>query len=164
MTLPSSGSLALSAVQTEFGGSNPISMSEYYAGGVNVPANTSGVNGAVPSSGTISMSKFYGTSDIAFTPDGGLTAGAAQPLYDYQIYPNSAAVTITCSQSATWTWTKSGNTNSGASVASGGTATSITFTLQSGQSQIRQTVFTVSAVCGDVTRYWTVTLSTEGTV
>lgn len=63
MPIPSSGALTLSAIQTEFGGANPISLSEYYAGGANVPAGTSGVNGAVPSSGAISMSRFYGTSD-----------------------------------------------------------------------------------------------------
>lgn len=33
MTLPSSGALSLSQLQTEFGGINPVSMSEYYAGG-----------------------------------------------------------------------------------------------------------------------------------
>ena len=64
MTLQTSGAISLSQVQTEFGGSNPISMSEYYAGGSYVPAGTSGTNGAVPSSGAVSMSKFYGTSAI----------------------------------------------------------------------------------------------------
>jgi hypothetical protein len=43
MTLPSTGALSLSQVQTEFGGSNPISMSEYYAGGARVAAGASGV-------------------------------------------------------------------------------------------------------------------------
>ena len=40
MTLPSSGTLSLSQIQTEFTGSNPISMSEYYKSGNNgyVPA------------------------------------------------------------------------------------------------------------------------------
>jgi len=64
MTLPSSGPLSLSDIQTEFGGSNPISLSEYYAGGAYVPAGTTGTNGPVPSSGTISISNFYGTSNI----------------------------------------------------------------------------------------------------
>ena len=63
MTLPTSGILTLSDIQTEFGGSNPIGLSEYYAGGSYVPAGTSGTNGAVPSSGTISISSFYGTSN-----------------------------------------------------------------------------------------------------
>jgi len=62
MTLPTSGPLSLSDIQTEFGGSNPISLNEYYAGGSYVPAGTTGTNGAVPSSGTISISNFYGTS------------------------------------------------------------------------------------------------------
>ncbi len=63
MPLPSSGPLALSQIQTEFGGSNPISLSEYYAGGSFVPAGTTGTFGAVPSSGTISIRNFYGTSN-----------------------------------------------------------------------------------------------------
>lgn len=60
MTLPNSGPLALSSIQGEFGGSNPISLSEYYRGGPLVAAipNTS----PIPSSGTISVSNFYGTS------------------------------------------------------------------------------------------------------
>lgn len=62
MTLPSSGPLTLTDIQTEFGGSNPISLSEYYAGGANVPAGTSGTYGAVPSSGAISIQNFYGTA------------------------------------------------------------------------------------------------------
>ena len=63
MTLPSSGPLSLSDIQGEFGGSNPISLNEYYAGGANVPAGTSGTYGAVPSSGTISVRNFYGTTN-----------------------------------------------------------------------------------------------------
>jgi hypothetical protein len=64
MTLQSSGAIKFSEIQTEFGGSNPVSASEYYAGGTNVPSGTSGVNGAVPASGTIAMSKYYGTSAV----------------------------------------------------------------------------------------------------
>jgi hypothetical protein len=64
MTLPSSGPLTLADIQTEFGGSNPISLSEYYAGGAYVPAGTSGTYGAVPSSGAISIQNFYGTSSV----------------------------------------------------------------------------------------------------
>ena len=66
MAVKSSGSLAFSEIQTEFTGSNPISLSEYYANGAYVPAGTTGINGAVPSSGPISVSKFYGT--VKFTP------------------------------------------------------------------------------------------------
>ena len=64
MTLQTSGAITLAQIQTEFGGANPISMNEYYAGGTYVPSGTSGTNGAVPSSGQISFSQFYGTSDF----------------------------------------------------------------------------------------------------
>ena len=65
MAMPNSGSpISFSQMQTEFGGTNPISLSEYYAGGANVPSGTTGTNGAVPASSTIGMSKFYGTSDL----------------------------------------------------------------------------------------------------
>lgn len=163
MTLQSSGAISLSQIQTEFGGANPIGMSEYYAGGANVPGSTSGVNGAVPASGAISVSKFYGTSDVAFTPSGGASAGSPQALGDFATYPATATETISCNQTATWTWTRSGSTQGGASIATGGTGTSITFTLPSSNTANRNTVYTVSATAGGLTRYWTVTLDTETT-
>ena len=63
MTLPNSGALSLSQIQSEFGGSNPIGLNEYYRGGANVPVhgNTTGI----PSSGTISINQFYGKSNSA---------------------------------------------------------------------------------------------------
>jgi len=51
MTLQSSGAISLADVQTEFGGSNPIGINEYY-----------GVASGVPASGTISLYDFYGKS------------------------------------------------------------------------------------------------------
>lgn len=63
MALPSSGPLTLSAIQTEFGGSSPTSLTEYYAGGGLVPSGTSGTNGPVPSSGAIRIQNFYGTQN-----------------------------------------------------------------------------------------------------
>ena len=64
MALPSSGPLSINDIAGEFGGSTPHAMSEYYAGGGLVPAGTSGTYGAVPSSGTISIQNFYGTSNF----------------------------------------------------------------------------------------------------
>lgn len=58
MALQSSGPISLGDIQTEFGGSNPISISEYY-----------GADTGVPGSGTISISDFYGTSNTDVTPD-----------------------------------------------------------------------------------------------
>ena len=51
MTLQSSGAISLADIQTEFGGSNPIGINEYY-----------GVAAGVPASGTISLNNFYGKS------------------------------------------------------------------------------------------------------
>lgn len=59
MALPTSGAIKLSEIQSEFGGTNPVSLSEYYSGGSFVPASTSGV----PASGEISVGDFYGASN-----------------------------------------------------------------------------------------------------
>lgn len=75
MTITTSGSLAMSAIQSEFGGTNPISMSEYYAGGALVPSGVSGVNGAIPSSGQVSMSKYYGASSSGVSLNPNYTTG-----------------------------------------------------------------------------------------
>lgn len=62
MPLPTSGALSLNDIKGEFGGPTSPSLGDYYAGGTYVPAGTSGTNGAVPSSGAISIGSFYGTS------------------------------------------------------------------------------------------------------
>lgn len=59
MAIPSSGPLTLAQIQTEFGGTNPINLSEYYRNGGYVTGN----NTTVPTSGAISLSNFYGTSN-----------------------------------------------------------------------------------------------------
>jgi hypothetical protein len=66
MTLPVyPNSISMSQIQTEFGGSNPISLSEYYRGGANVPSGTSdGGRGLIATSGAISMDTFHGTSAL----------------------------------------------------------------------------------------------------
>lgn len=53
MALPSSGQISLLQIATEFGGTVPHSLSEYY-----------GAAAGVPASGTISFSHFYGKSAI----------------------------------------------------------------------------------------------------
>jgi len=60
MALQSSGTITLAQIQAEFGGSNPISLSEYYRNGSYVTSN----NTSVPTSGDISVSNFYGASKI----------------------------------------------------------------------------------------------------
>lgn len=61
MALQSSGSISLSQIQTEHGGSNPISLSEYYQNAS--PDLVTSNNTGVPNTGSsISISNFYGTS------------------------------------------------------------------------------------------------------
>ena len=60
MALQSSGAIKLSEIQSEFGGSNPISLSEYYRNGSYTTSNNTGV----PTSGQISVSDFYGGTNI----------------------------------------------------------------------------------------------------
>jgi len=63
-TLGLLGSLNRSIV-TEYGGSTPHSLSEYYSGGSNVPAGTADGDGnVIPTSGTISMSDFFDTTKV----------------------------------------------------------------------------------------------------
>lgn len=63
MTLPASGPISLSQIQAEFGGAQPISLSEYYRGGPNVPAVSTTTT--IPASGTISFDQFHGEADTA---------------------------------------------------------------------------------------------------
>ena len=64
MALQSSGAISLNDIQTEFGGTNPISMSEYYRGGAYVTDNNTGV----PTSGAININGFYGgTKQFSYT-------------------------------------------------------------------------------------------------
>lgn len=64
MAIPN-GPLSLSDIQAAFGGSNPISLSEYYRGGALVPIGTatSPIDGVpISTSGTIRMGMFRGVS------------------------------------------------------------------------------------------------------
>jgi hypothetical protein len=59
MVLPGSN-VSLGLIQGEFGGVTPISLIEYYAGGLYVPSGTSGI----PTAGLISFSNFLGKSNV----------------------------------------------------------------------------------------------------
>ena len=64
MATPSSGEFKLQDIVTEFGGDAPHGLTEYYAGGSNVGSGTQNAQGqAVPSSGEIKLTDFYGTSN-----------------------------------------------------------------------------------------------------
>jgi len=72
MTIQPSGPISLSDLQTEFGGSNPISLNEYYRGGGTIPLNypTNIANGSIPLSGQNSLGNYYNTlSDFYMAGD-----------------------------------------------------------------------------------------------
>lgn len=85
MALQTSGAISLANIQTEFGGSNPISLSEYY-----------GVASGVPGSGTISLGDFYGKS--SYTAISGVTASPNPSRNSGSRY--NAFVTVTASSTA----------------------------------------------------------------
>lgn len=62
MPIPGPGTaISMTTIATEFGGTVPHSLSEYYRGGGLVP-NTPG-NAAIPTSGQIAMNNFYGSAN-----------------------------------------------------------------------------------------------------
>jgi hypothetical protein len=72
MAIPSSGPISLQTIQDEFGGSHPISLSEYYG------------SDTVPTSGAISISNFYGTSSV--TP---VTVTITSNTNNYTLQPSA---------------------------------------------------------------------------
>lgn len=68
MALQTSGAISLSQVQSEFGGSNPISMSEYYRGGSYVPTSITSAAGTYTSYyGTQSSPAYYWLNSLGTT-------------------------------------------------------------------------------------------------
>lgn len=60
-TIPSA--IALTDIQTEFGGSNPIAINEYYSGGTYVPSGTANATSVtIPTTGQIAFSNFSGAA------------------------------------------------------------------------------------------------------
>lgn len=94
MALPSSGVIRLTDIQTEFGGSNPIGLDEYYRNGSYVSSN----NTNVPTSGAISLSNFYNSYFLVTIPNSGSQTNYYN-LTGYS-YANPAVIS----------WTKSGTT------------------------------------------------------
>jgi hypothetical protein len=88
MTIRSSGRIGLNDIQNEFGGVEPIYISEYYRGGEYTTAN----NTNIPTSGQISGGSFYGASKYApgyriFYSSGSITlpSTSGNTLYYYVI-------------------------------------------------------------------------------
>ena len=82
MPIPGPGTaISMTTIATEFGGTVPHSLSEYYRGGGLVP-NTPG-NSAIPTSGQIAMGNFYGSANRNVI---GLFISAN--TYNYDVYTN----------------------------------------------------------------------------
>lgn len=63
MAIKTSGSLSFADIRSEFGGATPASLGSYYRGGSLVP-NGPAENNNIPTSGAISLSSFYGASNV----------------------------------------------------------------------------------------------------
>ena len=81
MALQSSGTITIQDIVDEFGGTAPHSLSEYYRGGAYVGSNNAGV----PTSGTISLSDFYGATaaTVVTIQQGNHTADGGVRNYGY---------------------------------------------------------------------------------
>lgn len=95
MTLQSSGQITLGNIATEFGGSAPHSLSEYYRGGANVPNIAQ--NNSVPTSGQITVGNFYGTVKMV----NHTTSISQSNVTDYCVFETPYIPTCLCSQNLT---------------------------------------------------------------
>lgn len=97
MAIPTTG-VSLSSLQSEFGGANPIKLSEYYKGGTYVPSgqSVSATDGtAISTTGVIRVGMFRG---ITKTASAGIVSSlSGMDLWDDAVYPNGAAAGVTFS-------------------------------------------------------------------
>lgn len=100
---------------------------------------------------------------VTFSPDGGTSAGAPTFLSDYAIYPASSSVTVSASVPATWVHSYTGDAPI-ASQSSGSTASSINFTLPSDFYSYFSSTITLSGSASGVTRYWQISLQSDGNI
>jgi len=80
MVLQTSGQISLNDIQTEFGGTDPTAITEYFRGGSNVPDTAA--NSSIPTSGEVSITDFYGGDSTT----GGGGGGTLEFNFDYYAY------------------------------------------------------------------------------
>lgn len=84
MALPSSGTLSISDIATEFNDTAPNSMSEFYRGGGKVPDSAG--NSSVPTSGQIGIGNFYNAANRA-----AVALSIAANTQNYDVYTQASA-------------------------------------------------------------------------
>lgn len=97
-----------------------------------------------------------------WTPDGGASAGSPAFYSVQDFWPAQAIFEIECTQTAVWTYTSSGSGVFLASVPSGSSSTIITLYLDGDFGFIRSTVVTLSSTAGGITKYYSITLTVDG--
>lgn len=144
----------MSQVNTELGRSSTASISL----GETAVRTLAGV-----ASGAISMNDLRGKSAVTFTPAGGTSAGSPVYLVNNDTYYTE--ISVECSQNAVWTYSGGGAPGGGVvisvSIASGSTATIITFSISTPYLP-RTANWSLSATSGGITRYWNVYLEVFG--
>lgn len=140
MALQSTGAISLNDVQTEFGGSNPIGINEYYRGGSNVPDTPA--NSSIPTSGTIAMDDFYGGDSTPPPPATTYTFTTTPTSINEGSSGTFAITTTNVPNSTTLYWTTSHVTSAAADF----TANSGSFTITSNSG-----TFTVSVAADTLT-------------
>lgn len=128
MTLPSSGSISLRDIANEYGATGTVSLRDFLG------------KPGVPSSGNLSITNFYGKSNITFSPPPG-TLGRV------------GTVTIGASQNVGWNWTTSGPALPNRT--QGQVAPNITFNNSSGDTAL----ITLTSTAGGT---WNITLASDG--
>jgi hypothetical protein len=80
MTLPT-GTITINDIRTEYGLSGALALGSLYAGGSIIAAGSGGINGAIPSSGAISLNNFKGHS----APPAIVSSVEVQPAAKYSL-------------------------------------------------------------------------------
>lgn len=104
MAISSSFPVTFSSVRTEFGEDANPSLRDYYAGGGLVQSGATGVDGPIPSSGTILLSAFRGSYaylyDGTITPSSVLSGNLSNPSGSYITYAYNSGLSAAAAGSA----------------------------------------------------------------
>jgi len=85
MTLPT-GTISMNDIRTEYSLTGALALGSLYAGGGIVPSGAGGYNGAIPSSGAISLFNFQGNSAPSTTLDSQTVTIGTESVMGYTSY------------------------------------------------------------------------------